>query len=283
MLMHNSSDVAAKYATEHTYKFKHNDLEDLEKKIRFWRERSKDGACFVVIETLYSMNSDGPDLRGIYDICQKHEAILIIDIAHEMGCMGHDGLGMLSDITDRNMDNVVLTGSLSKVMGSVGGFVAGPRSIRHQIEIFSPSFTFATGISPISCATALKALEISFSDEGVKLREELMGKVKFTISELNKRGFITNGMPSPIIPVLIGDYKLSRLLSREILSMGLIANPIEFPAVPRDRSIIRIQMMRAISEKNIVNACDILYESIVKVQHVLLNVKMDAIEIVPEH
>jgi 7-keto-8-aminopelargonate synthetase-like enzyme len=283
MLMHNSSDVAAKYATEHVYKFKHNDLEDLEKKLKFWRDRNSDSGLFVVIETLYSMNSDGPDMTGVYNLCNKYEAVLIVDIAHEFGCMGEDGLGLMSDIlNNKNKDNLVLTGSLSKVMGSIGGFVAGPRSIRQQIEIFSPSFTFATGISPTSCSIALKSLDIIFSEEGLERRRKLMSRILYTIDELNKRGFITNGYPSPIIPVLIGDSRLARLLCREVLSMGLVANLIEFPAVPRNRSIIRIQMMGEMSKEHIHQACNIMYEAIVKVQDVLLNAKMDAIEILPE-
>jgi len=283
MLMHNSSDVAAKYATENTYKFKHNDLEDLEKKLKFWRDRSKESGLFVVIETLYSMNSDGPDMTGIYDLCVKYDAILMVDVAHEFGCMGEDGLGLMSDIlNNKNKDNLVLTGSLSKVMGSIGGFVAGPRSIRQQIEIFSPSFTFATGISPISCSIALKSLEIIMSEEGKERRRRLMSVIKYTIEELNKRGFITNGYPSPIIPVLIGDSRLARLLCREVLTMGLIANLIEFPAVPRNKSIIRIQMMGDMSHDHVLRACNILHDAIIKVQNVLLNVKMDAIEILPE-
>jgi 7-keto-8-aminopelargonate synthetase-like enzyme len=283
MLMHNSSDVAAKYATEHVYKFKHNDLEDLEKKLKFWRDRNSNSGLFVVIETLYSMNSDGPDMNGVYELCQKYDAILIVDIAHEFGCMGEDGLGLMSDIlNNKNKDNLVLTGSLSKVMGSIGGFVAGPRTIRQQIEIFSPSFTFATGISPTSCSIALKSLEIIMSEEGKQRRRDLMSLIQYTIDELNKRGFITNGYPSPIIPVLIGDSRLARLLCREVLTMGLIANLIEFPAVPRNKSIIRIQMMGNMSKEHIFRACEILHEAIIKVQGVLLNAKMDAIEIVPE-
>lgn len=283
MLMHNSSDVAAKYATEHVYKFKHNDLEDLEKKLKFWRDRNSNGGVFVVIETLYSMNSDGPDMDGVYNLCLKYDAILMVDVAHEFGCMGEDGLGLMSDIlNNKNKENLVLTGSLSKVMGSIGGFVAGPRTIRQQIEIFSPSFTFATGISPISCSIALKSLEIITSEEGKERRRNLMKVVNYTIDELNKRGFITNGYPSPIIPVLIGDSRLARLLTREVLTMGLIANLIEFPAVPRNKSIIRIQMMGNMPKDHILKACNILHEAIIKVQNVLLDVKMDAIEIMPE-
>ena len=120
------------------------------------------------------------------------------------------------------------------------------------------------------------------SEEGKQRRRDLMSLIQYTIDELNKRGFITNGYPSPIIPVLIGDSRLARLLCREVLTMGLIANLIEFPAVPRNKSIIRIQMMGNMSKEHIFRACEILHEAIIKVQGVLLNAKMDAIEIVPE-
>ena len=160
--------------------------------------------------------------------------------------------------------------------------MAGPRSIRSQIEIFSPSYTFASSISTISCAVIHQALEIAFSDEGKKIRKNLLHNIKFAISELNKKGFYTNGVPSPFVPVLIGDSKLARLLSREILSMGLVANLIEFPAVPRNMSIIRFQMMGGMTEEQILQAVDIMHSGIVKAQEILLNVKMESVEMVPE-
>jgi 7-keto-8-aminopelargonate synthetase-like enzyme len=282
MLMHNSSDVAAKYATEHVYKFKHNDIEDLEKKLRFCTDRVGTGGIFVLIESLYSMNSDGPDLPAVYALCRKYEAILIIDVAHDFACMGEEGRGLLETINLKEAKDVVVMGSTSKTLCNPGGFVAGPRAIRQQIEIFSPSYTFASSISTISCAVILQALEIAFSDEGKKIRKKLLHNINFAISELNKRGFMTNGIPSPFVPVLIGDSKLARLLSREILSMGLVANLIEFPAVPRNMSIIRFQMMGGMTEEQILRAVEIMHQGIIKSQNILLNVKMDAIEIVPE-
>jgi glycine C-acetyltransferase len=204
-------------------------------------------------------------------------------VAHEFGCMGEDGLGLMSDIlNNKNKDNLVITGSLSKVMASIGGFVAGPRSIRQQSRDISPSFTFATGISPISCSIALKSLKIIQSPEGAERRRNLMHIIKFTTDELNKRGFITNGYPARSYRVPIGDSRLARLLCREVLTMGLIANLIEFPAVPRNKSIMRIQMMGSMTEEKALRACEIMHEAIVKVQNVLLNAKMDAIEITPE-
>ena len=282
MLQHNSSDVAANYATEHVYKFKHNDLEDLEKKLRFCADRVGTAGIFVLVESLYSMNSDGPDLPGVYALCKKYEAVLIIDVAHDFGCMGEEGRGLLETINLKESKDIVIIGSTSKALCNPGGFVAGPRSIRSQIEIFSPSYTFASSISTISCAVIHQALEIAFSDEGKKIRKNLLHNIKFAISELNKKGFYTNGVPSPFVPVLIGDSKLARLLSREILSMGLVANLIEFPAVPRNMSIIRFQMMGGMTEEQILQAVDIMHSGIVKAQEILLNVKMESVEMVPE-
>ena len=282
MLQHNSSDVAANYATEHVYKFKHNDLEDLEKKLRFCADRVGTAGIFVLVESLYSMNSDGPDLPGVYALCKKYEAVLIVDVAHDFGCMGEEGRGLLETINLKESKDIVIIGSTSKALCNPGGFVAGPRSIRSQIEIFSPSYTFASSISTISCAVIHQALEIAFSDEGKKIRKNLLHNIKFAISELNKKGFYTNGVPSPFVPVLIGDSKLARLLSREILSMGLVANLIEFPAVPRNMSIIRFQMMGGMTEEQILQAVDIMHSGIVKAQEILLNVKMESVEMVPE-
>ncbi len=281
MLMHNSSDVAARYATENVYKFKHNSLEDLEKKLKFCKEKVGNQAIFVLVESLYSMNSDGPDLEGVYKLCRQFEAILIVDITHDFGCMGDSGLGLLETVNPATMEDTIFMGSMSKCLANPGGFIAGPMSIRNRIEGFSPCYTFASSISTIACGISYAALEVAFSEEGKMLRRELMKKINLTIDELNKRGFVTNGIPSPIIPVLIGELRLTRLLSREIIRRGLIANLVEFPAVPRDKSIIRFQMMGGMSDELIIRSCDILKEAIEESQRILLEAKIDAINIAP--
>jgi 7-keto-8-aminopelargonate synthetase-like enzyme len=283
MLMHNSSDVAAKYATEKVYKFKHNDLDDLEKKLQFCTERATgDVGIFVLVESLYSMNSDSPDLPQVYALCRQYDAILIIDIAHDYGCMGDTGLGLIETLDLKQCKDVVVMGSMSKTLCSPGGFVAGPATIRNQIEVFSPSYTFASSISTISCAVAFKALEIALSDEGKVIRDRLMDNINYAISELNKYGFMTNGTPSPFVPVLIGDSRLARLMSRELLEAGLVANLIEFPAVPRNRSIIRFQMMGGMTREQIAKGAEMMYHTIIKCQQILLNLKVDSIGIMPE-
>ncbi|MFN8275954.1 MAG: pyridoxal phosphate-dependent aminotransferase family protein [Chitinophagales bacterium] len=282
MLMHNSSDVGARFATEYVYKFRHNSLEDLEKKLIFCRGKSDSAGIFVAVETLYSMNSDCPDLRGIYELCQRYEAILYVDATNDFALMQDNGRGLLNDIPVKGSNNIVISGSFAKALGVTGGFLGGPKCIKNQIDIFSPCYTFATGLSNLSCALVLKALDIAFSDEGTQMRKELYAKSEFLVKEFNRHGFITNGIISPIIPVLIGDSRLSRLLQREAMTEGLLANSVEFPAVPRDKSILRFQMIRTMTYEQLAQAGEILHQAIVQAQKILLDLKVDSIDIILE-
>jgi 7-keto-8-aminopelargonate synthetase-like enzyme len=257
-LSHNSLQVAAKYSTRRIQKFKHNNLEHLEKLLKKLRENNSDSGIFVVIETLYSMNSDKPDLQKVVDLTNKYKAILIIDIAHDFGSMGEKGLGLLETIEDKDLHNIVLCGSFSKSFASNGGFVAGPEIIRSQLIAFSYSYTFSNGISPIQCAVALKCFDIIFSDTGKLLREKLKENIDFAIQNFNNNEFFTIGVPSPIVPVFIGAESFARLITRENTKNGLLVNLAEFPAVPKGKSIFRFQLMCTHQKDQITRAIQII-------------------------
>lgn len=281
-LMHNSSDSGARFATQNIYKFRHNSLDDLERKLKFCRGRSTDAGIFVAIETLYSMNSDAPDMAGVLDLCKLYEAILFIDATNDFGLLRENGRGFLNEIDIKNEKNIVISGSFAKAFGITGGFLGGPKSIRNQIDIFAPCYTFATGLSNLSSALACCSLDIAFSDEGAAMRMELAEKSLFLIKELNRCGFVTNGIESPIIPVLIGDSRLARLTQREAMQRGLLTNSVEFPAVPRDKAILRMQLMRNMTLEQLEKTAEILHQSIVAAQNILLDLKVDSIDIILE-
>ncbi len=277
MLCHNSLEVGARFATENVYKFKHNDLESLESKLKISRQRDSENGLFIIIETLYSMNSDSPNLPDVLALADKYEAIVLLDMAHDFGSGGEKGLGLLETVDITKHKNVIIIGTFSKNFATTGGFVAGPYVIRHQLEGFAPTFTFTNSITPIQCAIASKCFDIIFSEEGKMLRKQLISRVRFAIDQFNKRGFVTFGDPSAIIPVFIGDSKLARIMSREMQILGLNANVVEFPAVPRDKSLFRFQMMATMTEELIVKAADRLHESVQISQNILLNSQMDAV------
>jgi 7-keto-8-aminopelargonate synthetase-like enzyme len=281
-LCHNSLDVGARFATEKVFKFKHNDMENLESKLKVSREKDNENAIFIIAETLYSMNSDSPDLNRILELSDEYEAIVILDMAHDFGSGGQKGLGLLETVDISKRKNVLIIGTFSKNFATTGGFLAGPGVIRHQIEGYAPTFTFTNNITPIQCAIASRCFDIIFSEEGAKLRELLLKRVNFAIREFNRRGFLTLGSPSAIIPVVAGDSKLARIMSREMQILGLNTNIVEFPAVPRDQSLFRFQMMATMTEDLIVQAADILQESLRIAQEVLLQSHIESTSVVPE-
>ncbi|MEO8149064.1 MAG: pyridoxal phosphate-dependent aminotransferase family protein [Bacteroidia bacterium] len=242
-LSHNCLDVAAHYATTNVFKFMHNNIEDLENKLKSLRAKNAQNGIFIVVESLYSMNSDGPDLKAIQQLAITYDAILIIDVAHDFGCLGTHGLGNLENMQLENAENLVITGSFSKTFASNGGFVAGSQVIRQRITFFGPTYTFSNAISPVQCAIVNSAMQIVFSHEGELLRAKLMENILHILKCMHQAGFKTNGNPSAIIPVLIGDERLARLISKNITQSGVIANLIEYPAVPRGKAIFRFQMM----------------------------------------
>jgi 7-keto-8-aminopelargonate synthetase-like enzyme len=260
-LSHNSLQVGSNYSTRNIHKFRHNDVEHLEALLRRIRESNSGTGIFVVIEGLYSMNSDMPDLKKVVQLTQQHEAILILDIAHDFGAMGERGLGILESLGDERPDNLVLVGAFSKSFASNGGFVAGPAAIRRQIIVFGPTYTFTNGISPMQCSVAYKCSEIIFSERGNQLRKKLMDNILYAWEEFGKYGFHVNGVPSPIVPVVIGDEALTRIMGRENIKNGLLANIAEFPAVPRRKAIFRFQMMSNHSFEEIRNGVQILEQS----------------------
>ena len=260
-LSHNSLQVGSNYSTRNIHKFRHNDVEHLEALLKRIRESNAGTGIFVVIEGLYSMNSDMPDLKKVVQVTQQYEAILILDIAHDFGAMGKQGLGILESIGDERPDNLVLVGAFSRSFASNGGFVAGPAAIRRRIIVFAPTYTFTNGISPMQCSIAHKCADIIFSERGDHLRKKLMENILYAWQEFGHYGFHVNGIPSPIIPVVIGDEALTRIMSRENVKTGLLANISEFPAVPRRKAIFRFQMMSNHSFEEIRTGVQILNQS----------------------
>jgi 7-keto-8-aminopelargonate synthetase-like enzyme len=238
-LAHNSLATGAAFATQQITRFKHNDLADLEDKLKQIRANDTEHAIFIVLETWYSVNSDGPDLPRVMDLSHLYECIVIIDNSHDFGCMGELGLGVLEDIDLRNHDNLVIAGSLSKCFASNGGFVASGAVVKERARIYSQTYIFASAISPIQCAILLEALQITFSEEGSQLRSRLKRNYELARCEFLRLGFNLDGHPSAIIPVVIGEDKLARLMGRALRQRGVHANLAEFPVVARNRAIFR--------------------------------------------
>ncbi len=258
-LSHNCVQEGARHCGARVRKFRHNDIDSLHGMLRQERETSSTKGIFIVVESLYSMDSDSPDLGAVLRLAKDFDAIVICDIAHDFGAMGETGLGLLESLGGLRPD--VIIGSFSKTFATNGGFVAASRSVRQYLAAYAPPYIFSNAISPIQAAVALKSLAIAFSPAGPGFRESLAINVQNLRRQFASVGQETSGLPSPIVPVFVGSENRARLASREIFSRGLLANLVEFPAVPRGKARFRFQVMATHREDDVMQAAAVLAET----------------------
>jgi glycine C-acetyltransferase len=153
----------------------------------------------------------------------------------------------------------LVMGSFSKTFASNGGFVASKsRAVKEYLRFYSAPATFSNALSPAQAATILKAFDIVDSVEGRVLRLELLANVMTLRRTLSEAGLEYYGDPSAIVCVKMGSEGLARLVSRRLPDLGLVANLVEFPAVPKGQARIRMQVMANHTDDNIEDAVRIL-------------------------
>jgi 7-keto-8-aminopelargonate synthetase-like enzyme len=242
-LAHACLQDGAASATRNVYLFRHLDVGSARRWLSEIRAKDTTNGILVVTESLFSMDSDTPDIAALQDLCHEYNATLMVDVAHDLGCLGEDGRGHIGMQNMLGKVDIVM-GSFSKTFGSNGGFVAcGSRSVQQYLRYFSTPGTFSNALSPVQAAVALKAFEIVDSAQGTALRRALMTNIVTLRESLRHEGLEVYGDPSAIVAVKMGTEAVARLVSRALTHLGLIANLVEFPAVPKGAARFRLQVM----------------------------------------
>jgi 7-keto-8-aminopelargonate synthetase-like enzyme len=258
MLSHSCLQEGAHAATTNIHLFRHLDNEYCRNILTKIRSKDKENGILVVTEGLFSMDSDTPDLAALQRLCHEFNATLVVDVAHDLGCLGEDGRGHIGMQNMLGKIDLVM-GSFSKTFASNGGFVAcKSRAVKEYLRFYSAPATFSNALSPAQAATVLKAFEIVDSAEGRTLRAALMANVLNLRQELHEADLDYYGDPSAIVCVKMGTEGLARLVSKQLVELGLIANLVEFPAVPKGAARIRMQVMANHSAQNIAQAVQVL-------------------------
>jgi len=253
-LCHNCLQEGAKASTRNIHLFRHNQVEGAREKLAKIRANDTENGILLITESLFSMDSDVPDLRALQDLAHEYGATLLVDVAHDLGNLGPNGRGFIEIQGMLGKIDVVM-GSFSKTFASNGGFVAARgRSVKEYMRYYSSPNTFSNALSPASAAIVGKAFDIICSDEGAALRDELMGNIKLLRGLLQGCGLEVYGEPSAIVCVKMGTEALARLVSRRLPSQGMLANLVEFPAVPKGQARFRLQVMAKHSRHDIVDA-----------------------------
>ena len=255
-LAHACLQTGAQASTRNVVLFRHNDVEHCRARLQDIRRRDPNAGVMVVTEGLFSMDSDTPDITALQDLAHEYGATLMVDVAHDLGCLGADGTGHIGIQNMLGKVDLVM-GSFSKTFGSNGGFVATrSRAVKEYLRFYSPSCTFSNALSPAQLATVTKALDIVESEEGKELRGRLMSNIVNLRARIRARGMDCYGDPSAIVAVKTGDEALARMTARALPEMGLISNLVEFPAVGKGQARFRLQVMAGHTDEEITAAAD---------------------------
>ena len=250
-LSHACLQEGAHSATSNVHLHGHLNIESARRHLKRIRANDTTNGILVVTESLFSMDSDTPDLRALQDLCNEYDATLLVDVAHDLGAMGPGGRGFIGKQDMLGKVDIVM-GSFSKTFGSNGGFVcSNSAAVKQYLKYYGCTATFSNALSPVQAATVTKAFDIVKSDEGQHLRTILLQRIDEMREALTSVGLQHTGDPSPIVPVRVGDEALARLMSRRLPELGIIANLVEYPAVAKGDARLRLQMMPTHSFENV--------------------------------
>jgi glycine C-acetyltransferase len=224
------------------YRPKRGDLADLE---RCLREARGAGARRVMVATdgVFSMDGDIADLRGICDLAERFEAMVMVDDSHAVGFVGAKGRGTPEHCGVQGRVDVV-TGTLGKALGgSQGGYTSGRREIVELLRQRSRPYLFSNSVAPPIVAAAIRCLELLSASTA--LREKLEANTRYFREKMTSTGFTIRPGVHPIVPILLGDARLANDMARELLSEGIYVIGFSFPVVPKGQARIRVQVSAA--------------------------------------
>ena len=235
-------------------KFKHSDVEDLDRTLETVRDKNK----LVVVDGVFSMEGDITPLDGILALREKHDFGIMVDDAHGVGVLGATGRGTAEHFGLEDEVDIIM-GTYSKSLATIGGFVAASADIIKYLKHTSRSMMFSASLVPGPVAAVSVALDII--DQEPERREQLWKNTKKMMEGFQSYGFDTGDAATPIIPVVVGDdmltFKVGLLLQEE----GVFANPVVHPATPPGRGIIRTSYMATHTDEQL----DKVLEAFVKV------------------
>jgi 8-amino-7-oxononanoate synthase len=231
-------------------KFKHNDMKELEKKLKHC---AHDSIKLIVVDGIFSMEGDIIKLPELVKLAEKYDATVMVDDAHSLGVLGKNGTGTASHfgLTDK-VD--LIMGTFSKSFASLGGFIASDKDTINYIKHNSRSLIFSASMTPASAAAVLAAIEIMVSEP--QRIQNLWDVSNYALKGFKSMGFDTGKSESPIIPLFIRDDIKALKLTHILLDEGIFVNPVVSPGVPKEDSLIRFSLMATHTKKQVDEAIE---------------------------
>ncbi|WFE72429.1 aminotransferase class I/II-fold pyridoxal phosphate-dependent enzyme [Halomonas sp. M1] len=253
--IHNSSLVGAQLSGAKRMSFNHNDPEALDALLS--RHRHQFERVIVVIEGLYSMDGDIPDLPRFIALKQRHQVWLMVDEAHSFGVMGDTGLGLREHFAIDPTEVDIWMGTMSKTLSGCGGYIAGNKALVETLRYFAPGFLYSVGMPAQVAAPSLKVLEL-MQQEPERVTQ-LQSISRYFLEQAQARGLDTgHSIGSAVVPVIVGSSPLAAHLSHALLEQHINVQPILYPAVPEKSARLRFFLSCEHTQEHIDTTLDTL-------------------------
>ena len=239
------------------YRYANNDMQALEEQLKQARE---DGARFILIATdgVFSMDGIIANLKGVCDLADKYDAMVMVDDCHATGFLGENGRGSheYCDVLGR-ID--LITGTLGKALGGAsGGYTSGSKAAIEWLRQRSRPYLFSNSVAPPIVAASLKVFDMMA--DGHDLRAQLWRNAEHFRHSMTEAGFTLAGKDHAIIPVMLGDAKLANQMAEKLLEKGIYVIGFSYPVVPKGQARIRTQMSAAHTLEHVDKAVDAFIE-----------------------
>ena len=227
-----------------TLKYRHNDMEDLERILASQPEKGK----LIIVDGVFSMEGDIANLPEIVRLARKHGARIMVDDAHATGVLGKEGRGTAEHFDLEDEVDIVM-GTCSKTLAAVGGFIASSNDVIHYLKHNARSMIFSASLPPPCVATIGAAIEVI--EQEPERRAQLWKNAQRVREGFQEMGFDTGLSETPVIPVMPGDELQAFRMGRELYEQGIFANVSVRSAVPEGRALIRTSYMATHTDAHI--------------------------------
>lgn len=244
-LVHNSILQGCQLSGATRLPFAHNDLAQLQQLLCTHRRQYE--RVLIVVEGIYSMDGDYPDLPALVALKQQYQALLMVDEAHSFGVMGERGLGIREHFQLPGDAVDIWMGTLSKSLASCGGYIAGSHALVEHLKFLAPGFLYSVGMPPPVAAAALAALR-QMQTEPQRV-QRLQHNGRYFLNKMQQAGFDTGHASGyAVIPAIVGSSVRAARLASQLEQLGLCVMPILYPAVPEQAARLRFFICEGHSE-----------------------------------
>ena len=230
------------------YRYKNNNMEDLEAQLKAASEKNH-RFKIIVTDGVFSMDGIVANLKGVCDLAEKYDALVMVDDSHATGFIGKTGRGTheANDVMSR-VD--IITSTLGKALGgAMGGFTSGKKEIIDMLRQRSRPYLFSNSLAPGIVGAATKVLEMLSKD--TSLRDKVMENAQYFRSEMKAKGFDIPDGNAAIVPVMLYDAKLSQKMAEKLMDEGIYVIGFFYPVVPKEKARIRVQLSAAHTKEHL--------------------------------